>query len=161
MQLLPMGRRGGDGGVSPWRDWEALEDRMQRLLQTMTGEPTGEVGAWSPRLDFAEREDGFILTSELPGVDPADVEIEVEGNLLVMRGTKQSEQEHTQDRYHMAERRFGTFYREIALPTSADPDNVEAQFNHGVLTVKVGKRAEARGRRIPVRSQEKPPGQQH
>ena len=92
-------------------------------IQTMTGEPIGEVGPWSPRLDFAEREDGFILTSELPGVDPA------------------------------------AFYREIALPASADPDNLEADFNHGVLTVKVGKRAEARGRRIPVRSQEKPPGQ--
>lgn len=151
MQRLPTSRRGGDGGVSPWRHWEELEDQMQRLLQTMSGAPAPDVSGWAPRVDFAEEDDRFVLTTELPGVEPEDVEIEVSGDVISIHGEKQATHEYEQDRFHVAERRYGTFHREVTLPPSADPENVEAGFHQGVLTVKVGKRAESRGRRIPVR----------
>ena len=151
MELLPTRRRGGDGGSSPWRNWEVLEDQMERLLQTMSGTPSTEVSGWAPRVDFHEEDSHFVLSTELPGVEPEDVEIEVSGDVLSIHGHKKPAHDMAQDRFHMAERRYGTFHRELTLPPTADPESVEASFHQGVLTIRVGKRAESRGRRIPVR----------
>lgn len=146
--LRPRGR-----GVSPWRDLDLLEDRMRRLMSGMPlfEAPTETMG-WSPRVDLAEDNGHYVLTAELPGVEPADVDIEVEGNVLTIRGEKKVVGEHEDERVQIAERRYGRFERELSLPSAADPENVNAEFHQGVLTVRIAKRPEARGRKIEIQA---------
>jgi HSP20 family protein len=153
MQILPTIRR-RDAGLFPWRDFDRLEDRMQRMLQTMPmWEATSDAFTWAPRIDLADENGHLVLTAELPGIEPEDVDIEVEGNLLTIRGEKKLEREHKDERVHVAERRYGSFERTFTLPSSADPEKVEADFHQGVLKLQIAKRPEARGRKIEVRSQ--------
>ncbi len=151
MQILPARRRQGSGGLSSLADWDVLEDRMQHLMRSMPFlEPSSEAVGMTPRVDFTENDETFTLTAELPGVSPDDVEIEVEGNLLVLRGEKRLEQKRSHERIQMSERRYGAFERSFSLPTSANVDAVEANFQHGVLRVQIPKREETRGKKIKI-----------
>jgi HSP20 family protein len=152
MQVRPILRR-PDGGRTLLRDWDRLENQMQRLLGSMPlWEPTSEAFVWSPEIDFAEEESQYSLTAELPGVEPGDVEIEVEGNVLTMKGEKRTKREHKDERVQFAERRYGSFERSFTLPSSADPEKVSADFHQGVLTIQIGKRPEAQGKKIEVKA---------
>ncbi len=152
MQLLPTLRR-PDGGRSLLRDWGQLEDQMQRLMGGMSlREPTSEAFTWGPKVDFSEANGNYVLTAELPGVEPEDVDVELEGNILTIRGEKKMKREHVDERVQLSERRYGAFERSFALPSSADPENVTAEFQQGVLSVQVAKRPEARGKKIKVKT---------
>ena len=104
---------------------------------------------WS---DLADENGHFVLTAELPGVELEDVDIEVEGNVLTIRGEKKLEREHKDERVHVAERRYGSFERTFTLPSSADPEKVDAGLHQGVLKLQIAKRPEARGRKIQVQA---------
>jgi HSP20 family protein len=152
MQLVPTLRR-PDGGRSLLRDWDRLEDRMQRLMGGMPlWEPTSEAFVWAPKIDFADDNGNFVMTAELPGVEPKDVDIEVEGNVLTVKGEKKTTREHKEERIQVAERRYGAFERSFTLPSSADPEKITAEFKQGVLTVQIAKRPEARGKKIQVKA---------
>jgi len=126
---------------------------MQRMFQTMPmWEAASDAFTWAPRVDLADENGHFVLTAELPGIEPEDVDIEVEGNVLTIRGEKKLEREHKDERVHVAERRYGSFERSFTLPSSADPEKVEAAFRQGVLKLQIAKRPEARGRKIKVRA---------
>ena len=90
-----------------------------------------------PRLDVQENEEGIRVCAELPGVQAGDVEVRVEGELLVISGEKKADQRTRSHNYHVAERSFGHFKRAIALPFTPDPQTVSASFDLGVLTVQV------------------------
>jgi HSP20 family protein len=152
MQLVPTQRR-PDGGRSLLRDWDRLEDRMQRLMGGMPlWESTTEAFVWTPKIDFTDANGNFVMTADLPGVEPKDVDIEVEGNLLTIKGEKRVTKEHKEERIQIAERRYGAFERSFALPSSADPEKVTAEFHQGVLTVRIAKRPEARGKKVEVKA---------
>ncbi len=152
METLPTLRR-PDGGRSLLRDWDRLENQMQRLLGGMSlWEPTSEAFTWGPKVDISEDNGNYVLTAELPGVEPDDVDIEMEGNVLTIGGEKDVKREHEDERVQLSERRYGAFARSFTLPSAADPENVTAEFHQGVLTVRVGKRAEARGKKIEVKA---------
>jgi HSP20 family protein len=138
--------------LSPlWRDWGLIEDRMNRLLE---GFPTWEAGGepllLAPRVDFAEQNGKYVLTAELPGVDLKDVDIDVEGNVLSIKGEKKAESEREEGKVRIQERRYGSFERAFTLPQAADPGQVKANFGKGVLTVEIGKRPEAKGKKVKV-----------
>ena len=103
-------------------------------------------------MDLAESNDDVTVRIELPGVNPEDVEISVSGNVLSVRGEKQQDREEKRRDYLYAERAFGSFARSVTLPSSVDPDKVDATYKDGVLTVKLAKRADAKPKRIPVRT---------
>jgi HSP20 family protein len=107
---------------------------------------------WGPRLDLAETENEITVKAEVPGVDPADVDLRVEGNLLMIRGEKKQEKEENRRDYHYVERQYGSFQRTVQLPGSADPNKVDASYKDGVLTVSIGKKPEAKAKKIAVRS---------
>lgn len=158
----------------PWRSKEetaapltAMERSMARLRNEMDSLFDRFVGGrWgfgeddrgltpfprSLRADLAESEDEVTITMELPGVDPNDLEINVVGNALSVRGEKRQEQESKERNYHYVERQFGSFQRSIPLPASVDSDHVDADFRNGVLTVRLAKRPDARPKRIPVKT---------
>jgi HSP20 family protein len=152
MPLLPTHRRRA-GDVSRWRDPNFLEDQMGRMMSALPGwAPLAEALHGSPRVDFADEDGVFVLTAELPGVEPDDVDIEVEGNVLSIRGEKRVEHEQKGDHVHVAERHYGSFERTFTLPSSADPEKITADFHQGVLKLRIEKRPESRGKKIQVES---------
>jgi HSP20 family protein len=108
-----------------------------------------------PSVDVVERADAYMITAELPGVDPAAVEISFENNTLTLRGTKTPwlvPQENEELRVYSAERLSGTFERSVRLPEYVEGDKIEATYQHGVLTISVPKAVAARPRKIDVKT---------
>lgn len=107
-----------------------------------------------PSLDVVERSDAYMISAELPGVDPAAVDISFENNTLTVRGTKQpslKREENEELRVYTAERRSGEFERAVRLPEYVEGDKIEATYANGVLTITVPKAAAARPRRIEIK----------
>jgi HSP20 family protein len=107
-----------------------------------------------PSLDVVERADAYIITAELPGVDPSAVEISFENNTLTIRGTKApwlQPQENEEVRVYTAERVNGPFERAVRLPEYVEGDKIEASYTQGVLTITVPKAQAARARKIEIK----------
>jgi HSP20 family protein len=105
---------------------------------------------WTPRVDIREDANRFVILADLPGVDPADVEILMDKGILSIKGERRAEVEDASERFSRIERRYGSFHRRFALPDGADPDGITAQGRHGVLEIHIPKRPESTPRRIPV-----------
>jgi len=115
------------------------------------GDLPGKRSAWGPRMDLAESEDAVTVKAELPGVDSKDIDINVTGNLLTIRGEKRQDREEKDKDYHYIERQSGSFCRTVTLPVAVDPERVTAEFRNGVLTVSLPKHPQAKPRRITVK----------
>ena len=139
--------------VDPIREFAAMQDRMNRLFGNvyLRDEDTGIRGAWMPAVDIFETDShDLVLKAELPGVTREDIEVTVENSTLVLKGEKKFEQEVKEENYRRIERSYGTFHRSFTLPNTVDPSKVSAEFKHGVLTVKLPFREEAKPRTINV-----------
>jgi HSP20 family protein len=107
--------------------------------------------AWIPACDVFEDKDAVKIVAEVPGVRPEDVKLSIENNLLTIRGEKKQQAEETNERVHRYERSYGTFERTFSLPTTVDPERIDANYTHGILTVTIPKAERARPREIPVK----------
>lgn len=128
----------------------SFEHEMQSMFDRMLGRPVEMM--LRPAIDILRRDDRLVVDVELPGVDPEkDVEIAIEGDMLVIRGSKSEERESRENGY-LLERTFGSFERHIPLPEGADVDAVEAVYERGVLsvTVPVTEVPTETSRKIPV-----------
>ena len=134
------------------RGFDGFENRMRRLVEEAFGE-VEDIG-WSPPVEVTETEDALELTAELPGMKKDDVEIELEDDVLTLHGVKKEEKEQEKKEgdvtYKVAERTYGEFSRSFTVPSTVEADAITATFEGGVLTVRMPKAAEARGRRIEV-----------
>jgi HSP20 family protein len=105
----------------------------------------------APETDVVETEREIRVQVEMPGLKRDHIEVDVENNVLTIRGEKREERTEGQEgRYHLAERRWGTFARSFVLPRDVDADNIQASFEDGVLTVRIPKSEKARRRKIDV-----------
>jgi len=140
---------------APWRRFDDLEAEMDRWLHRAlpTFEATEEFG-WAPTVDLADADGEYILTAELPGVKPEDVDVNVEADSLTIKGRKTEERKEKTKEMRLYERRYGSFDRTFSLPRSVDAEHVKAEFENGVLTVHLPKREEAMGRKIPIEKTE-------
>jgi HSP20 family protein len=102
--------------------------------------------------DVSEDENALQITMELPGVDPDNVRLSLENNVLTIRGEKRQEIDENNERVHRSERVYGVFERTFVLPNTVDPDRIEARFENGVLVVRIPKAERARPREIPLSS---------
>ncbi len=134
----------------PWRETDGFENRLRTMFEAPIFEP--EVFGWTPLVDVEETDDELKLTAELPGMDADDVEIDVEGNTLILRGEKAMEAGRDERDVRIWERHYGRFSRAFTLPGTVDIDSIRAEFDKGVLTVHMPKTVEARGRRIAVKT---------
>lgn len=107
-------------------------------------------GGWSPSVDVSEGDDAITVRMELPGVDPKDIDVSLSGDALTVSGEKKEESEERREGYYHAERRFGSFRRTVPLPAPVDQEKIAAEYDKGVLTVRVEKTAAATARRIPI-----------
>ena len=129
-------------------------DRLMTLNREFDRAVWGAPRFFAPALDVVETADGYVVTTELPGVDPATIEIEFERNTLTLRGTKQPTMQPAEGqeyRIYTAERVHGQFERAIRLPEYVDGDRIEARAEHGVLTITVPKSEAAKPRKIALK----------
>jgi HSP20 family protein len=107
--------------------------------------------SWYPACDVFEDKDAIKIVAEVPGVKPGDVKLSLENNLLTIRGEKRQQAEERTERVHRYERSYGSFERTFALPSTVDPERIQADYENGVLTVTIPKAERARPREIPVK----------
>lgn len=135
-------------------DLSTTMSRLNRLMdETFRGwadENDSLVGAWLPPVDVTETQDHVRVSAELPGVRPEDVKIQLENNVLSIRGEKQQEQHTESARVQRFERSYGVFERTFAVPSTVDADKISATYEHGVLTVTLPKVERAKPRAITV-----------
>jgi len=139
----------------PFRELSSIQNELNRLFGRTYGVEGGEelrAAGWVPPVDVAETQDRFVITTELPGLRSDDVEISVENPVLRIQGERRFYEQKGEDDFHRIERRFGSFARSITLPSTADPDGIQASFDAGVLTIEVPKKDEAKPRKIQVRA---------
>ncbi len=120
---------------TPFGALGSLEREMQDFFDRFT--PWRGEGALVPATDVYRDNGTLVVRTELPGVDPAGIEVEVQGSILHIRGEKRHEREIDEADRYLYECRYGRFERDIPLPEGVDADAVEASFAHGVLTVRV------------------------
>jgi HSP20 family protein len=140
----------------PWSLINRLHQDLDRLFgREFSGgddDSRGAVSDWLPAVDVQEQPDAFVLQADLPGVDSKDIDITMENGMLSLRGRRLSETKQENGGYRRVERVSGEFFRRFSLPDSADPEAISAQMANGVLTVRIGKRAEIQPRRIQIKS---------
>ena len=131
----------------------SLRRDIDRLFEDVMGRDAAQAG-WTPVVDVREEENALVLELELPGVDPEQVEVTAENGVLTIRGEKRSERKEGDERrrWHMVERTHGAFHRAFQLPKGVDENQIEASFEHGLLTVRVPRSALPQPRRIEVRN---------
>ena len=137
---------------TPFQDMYTLQNRLSSLLQEANrGEDeTLTASAFVPPVDIYEDTNHVVLNLEVPGMKLEDFDIQMENNALTVRGERRFEKETKEENYHRMERRYGSFARVFTLPNTLDPNTVKANYDAGVLTIEMGKRAEAKPKRIQV-----------
>jgi HSP20 family protein len=133
-----------------------MSEEMDRAFSQAWGGAGGErAGSWYPAVDVSEHNNQLQVHAELPGLKPEDVKIELTDDSLIIQGERKHQQEHHIGRAYRSERRYGQFYREIALPEGINADQVKAQFRDGVLEVTIPLPQQATKRReIQIQSGE-------
>jgi HSP20 family protein len=111
---------------------------------------SGAALAWMPACDIIEDKEQLKVVLELPGVRPEDVKINLENQVLTVRGEKKVAAEESKERWHRYERSYGSFERSFTLPGSVDAERIHATAEHGVLTLTLPKSEKAKPREIPV-----------
>lgn len=138
----------------PFREMATLQRAMNRLFddQSLAFREWGEGSNFynTLPLDVSETEDAFIIKASIPGIDPNELEINLQDNILTIKGETSFEDEEKTQQYHLRERRYGIFMRSIALPTAISRDEIGATCENGVLTLHLPKSQEAKPRRISI-----------
>jgi HSP20 family protein len=139
----------------PFRELYNLEDRLGRMFG---GEPFNlfggrnelVAGAFIPPVDVYEDEKSIRMKMEVPGIEEKDINISLENGVLTVSGERKRESETKEENYHRVERNYGSFSRSFTLPNTVDPQDVNASYAKGVLSISMGTRAEARPKQIKV-----------
>lgn len=129
---------------SPWTEM----NRLQREMETLFGGGTQDL--WAPPVDIEETPDHLVFRAELPGMSREDIDVELEDGVLMLNGEKKEEPKAENVQGLLYERRWGTFTRRFTLPRAVDANAINATYSNGVLTVRVPKAEEAKGRKIEI-----------
>ncbi len=134
----------------PGRELDTLQTDVNRVLDTFFGGrlANGATPRWVPAMDLVETDDHLVLRADLPGLDKDDVNIEIKDGVLTVSGERQAEHEERKDGYHRVERAYGGFSRSLSLPQGIDAEQVQADFDKGVLEVRIPKPAERKPHRV-------------
>lgn len=136
----------------PWSFVDLLQRDLDRVSQARYGneDTAGAVANWTPAVDIAEHKDRFVLHADVPGVDPADIEITMDNGVLTLAGERTSASASEENGFRRVERATGRFFRRFTLPDTADADNITAKSHNGILEISIPKLPEVRSRRITV-----------
>ncbi len=149
MALLP--RRFTEGADwTPARLRTEFDDLMSRFFRGGGEGGLLERGAFTPATDIVETPEEIQVKTEIPGMNPEDMDISLTGDMLTLKGEKKEEKEKEEENFIQRESYYGSFQRRVPLPEYADRDKVSADYKNGVLTVHVGKTKEARSKSVKV-----------
>jgi HSP20 family protein len=140
--------------LSSWEPFRgsALQGHLNRFLGSVL-ERSGEesnLTSWAPAVDIYETEHELVVKADLPEVDPKDLDIRVEGNILTIRGERKFEKKVNEDNYLRVERAYGSFSRSFSLANTVNSEAINADYQNGVLTLTIPKREEAKPKQIKV-----------
>lgn len=137
----------------PFREMSTLQERMNRLFNDQLGAMTHDealTGNFVPPVDVYEDENSIQVRLEVPGIEEKDIDIRLENNVLTVRGERKFEKEEKEENFHRIERRYGSFTRSFTLPSTVNSEDVQADYEKGVLKIRIAKRAEAKPKQIKV-----------
>jgi HSP20 family protein len=138
----------------PAREMMTLREAMDRLFDDAFTRPLGfNNGTWSvPAVDMYQTDNEVVVKAVLPGIKGDEVQINVTGEILTIKGETKHEEEKKEKSYHLREHRWGAFERSIALPTEVVADKAKAEFENGVLTVTLPKADEVKPKTISIKT---------
>ena len=136
----------------PWGLVDMLHRDLDRLAarQIPASDSDGAVTDWVPAVDIIEEKDRFLLRADVPGVDPADIEVSMDAGVLSIAGQRAQESRSEDAGLQRMERVSGRFFRRFSLPDTADAENIKAQCRNGILEVSIPKQPQVQARRIEV-----------
>jgi HSP20 family protein len=136
----------------PFREFTTLQDRMNRLFRDNYGEGQEALSTstFAPPVDVYEDEHNVTLKIEVPGIDEKDIDVQIENNLLTVHGERKFEKEEKEENFRRVERQYGSFTRSFTLPSTVNPEQVQAHYDKGILKIQLAKKAEARPKQIKV-----------
>ncbi len=136
----------------PFREVVALQNRMNSLFGNLSNESENPLttASFVPAVDVYEDDKKVVLKLEVPGIEEKDLDIRVENHTLTVRGERKFENEEKEENFHRIERRYGSFYRAFTLPSTVDPENVDAKYEAGVLKLELKKKPEAQPKQIKI-----------
>lgn len=142
----------------PWGLVNQLHNELSRMfdgsagaMQSSSFENGNAVATdWVPSVDVKEEDDRWVVHADVPGVDPADIEVSMADGALTIRGSRKSETNEEKDGWRRVERVSGSFYRRFTLPDTADASGIKAASKHGVLELTIPKQPKVQPKRITV-----------
>jgi len=136
----------------PFREFSTLQDRMNRLVRDSFGEGQEALAktGFAPAVDVYEDEHSVTLKIEVPGIDEKDIDVRIENNTLSVHGERKYEEQEKEENYRRIERQYGSFTRSFTLPSTMDTNSVSANYDQGVLKIKLAKKAESKPKQIKV-----------
>ena len=142
---------------SPFREFSTMQEglnRMNRLFRESYSPEVPEEAltttSFAPPVDIYEDEHTITLKLEVPGIDEKDIDVRIENSTLTVHGERKIEKEEKEENFRRVERQYGSFTRSFTLPSSVDPQQVRADYEKGVLKIKLAKKAEAKPKQIKV-----------
>ncbi len=137
---------------NPYRELNSLQSHLNRLFEQQFGgrDESLTAGAFVPPVDVYEDEHSVQLKLEVPGIAEKDLDIRVENNTLTVSGERKFDKEEKEENFHRVERRYGSFTRSFSLPTTVNTEDIKADYEQGVLKIRLAKRQEAKPKQIKV-----------
>lgn len=129
----------------PFGEITSLRQQMDRILGRHDSEQT-----FVPPVDVFENDGQIVIKAELPGIDPSDVEVSIDENVLSIRGERRFKEKTEQEGFYRIERRYGRFERYLPLPQGTDAEQIQASYDSGILDVRVPKPEQMKPRRLDI-----------
>ncbi|MBN1406766.1 MAG: Hsp20/alpha crystallin family protein [Calditrichaceae bacterium] len=139
---------------NPERSIFSLKSDMDRLFDNFFTDRPGQLQSYSdmtPIVDVEETDQAFLITAEVPGIKKDDIKITFENNYLTISGEKKVEKDRKDKNFHHMERSFGKFSRTLGIPAGVMLDKIEAEYDQGILNIKIPKAEEAKPKQIEVK----------
>jgi len=141
-----------------WRPFANLDEWEQRLEDMFGPSHTPFWGLrgpwqeaeWMPSIEVFDKDDKLVMKAELPGMNEEDIDVSVKDNILTIKGERKDENEVKEEEYYRCERFYGSFFRAIPLPSQVDAENIEANYEGGILEITLPKASEEKAKKIKV-----------
>ncbi|MBN2707074.1 MAG: Hsp20/alpha crystallin family protein [Deltaproteobacteria bacterium] len=140
-------------GWAPFQDLVTIQDRINNLFEDTLGYKDDKnlaVTGWKPLVDIFEDDQAITIKAELPEVDEKDIQINLDNNMLSIKGERKLEKEEKKESYHRVERYYGSFQRTFELPTSIDREKIAASYDKGVLKLVLPKKEESQPKKVQI-----------
>lgn len=136
----------------PFHNASTLQEQVNRLFESSVRGRSDQaaLSTWAPPVDIYETENELVLKADLPDVNERDLDVQVENNMLTIRGERKFDQQIKEDNYLRIERTYGSFSRSFSLPSTINSEAIKAEYKNGVLRIELPKRAESKPKQVKI-----------